>query len=139
MRVHHVGYLVKRIERAEEIFSTLGYGRVTQTVLDPIRNVDISFWEKDGYVIELVCPKSEDSVVAGLIKKYKNTPYHICYESDDLESDMELLKRVGGVRRDGRADPGTRDSGGRKGEVFVFVPDRDRGTYDSGVTPGIGA
>lgn len=96
MRVHHVGYLVKRIERAEEIFSTLGYGRVTQTVLDPIRNVDISFWEKDGYVIELVCPKSEDSVVAGLIKKYKNTPYHICYESDDLESDMELLKRVGG-------------------------------------------
>ena len=42
--------------------------------------------EKDGYRIELVSPYSEDSVVYGLMSRYKNSPYHICYETDDLET-----------------------------------------------------
>ncbi len=36
--------------------------------------------------MELVSPVSEDSVVSGLMKKYKNAPYHICYEADDPEA-----------------------------------------------------
>ena len=78
MKIHHVGYLVKRLEKAEKVFSALGYAEKQKAVYDPIRDVDISFWEKDGYTAELVCPKSEKSVVANLIRTYKNAPYHIC-------------------------------------------------------------
>lgn len=86
LKIHHIGYLVKKIEKAKEAFASLGYQIEQDTVRDDIRRVDICFLIKDGYRVELVSPFSEDSVVAGLLKKYKNTPYHICYEADDPQA-----------------------------------------------------
>lgn len=95
LNVHHIGYLVKQIERAKQTFALLGYQTKQDTVYDDIRKVNICFLEKDGYCIELVSPASEDSVVAGLYKKYKNCPYHICYETADFEKDFEALRAEG--------------------------------------------
>lgn len=86
LKIHHIGYLVKKIEKARQTFEALGYRTEQDTVYDDIRKVDICFLTKDGYRIELVSPVSEDSVVAGLLKKYKNCPYHICYETVDYEA-----------------------------------------------------
>lgn len=86
LKIHHIGYLVKKIEKAKQTFEALGYHVEQDTVRDEIRKVDICFLTKDGYRVELVSPFSEESVVAGLLKKYKNTPYHICYEADDPEA-----------------------------------------------------
>lgn len=86
LTVHHIGYLVKNIEKAKQTFLSLGYRIEQDTVYDEIRKVNICFLQKDGYRIELVSPAAEDSVVSGLIKKYKNSPYHICYETTDLEA-----------------------------------------------------
>ena len=86
LKVHHIGYLVKKIDKAKASFEALGYRTEQDTIYDGIRKVDICFLQKDGYRVELVSPVSEDSVVAGLMKKYKNTPYHICYETDDYET-----------------------------------------------------
>ena len=86
LKIHHIGYLVKKIEKAKKTFETLGYLVEQDTVYDDIRKVDICFLVKDGYRVELVSPVSEDSVVSGLMKKYKNAPYHICYEADDPEA-----------------------------------------------------
>lgn len=86
LKIHHIGYLVKKIEKARRTFEALGYHTEQDTVYDDIRKVDICFLMKDGYRIELVSPVSEDSVVAGLLKKYKNCPYHICYETADYEA-----------------------------------------------------
>lgn len=95
LKVHHIGYLVKKIEPAIRTSKTLGYQVIQDTVTDEIRHVDICFLEKDGYCIELVCPISEKSVVYGLLKKYKNCPYHICYETADFENDLETLRTEG--------------------------------------------
>ena len=86
LKIHHIGYLVKKIEKAKKTFEALGYLVEQDTVYDDIRKVDICFLVKNGYRVELVSPVSEDSVVAGLLKKYKNAPYHICYESDSPEA-----------------------------------------------------
>ena len=86
LKIHHIGYLVKKIEKAKKTFETLGYLVEQDTVYDDISKVDICFLVKDGYRVELVSPVSEDSVVSGLMKKYKNAPYHICYEADDPEA-----------------------------------------------------
>ena len=91
IKVHHIGYLVKDISGATEQIETLGYAAEGPVTYDWERDVDILFMEKDGYRIELVSPKSKDSVVAELIKKYRNSPYHICYESDDMDRDIEDL------------------------------------------------
>ena len=85
LKVHHVGYLVKNIDKAAAQFETLGYTIINEKCRDDYRKVDIIFMEKDGYEIELVSPFSDDSVVSGLMSRFKNSPYHICYEADDLE------------------------------------------------------
>lgn len=95
LKIHHIGYLVKKLDQAKQTFEALGYRIEQDTVYDDIRKVNICFLVKDGYRIELVSPVSPDSVVAGLIKKYKNAPYHICYETDSYEEDLSKLTADG--------------------------------------------
>lgn len=94
MRIHHVGYLVKHFRDAIDEFVGLGYqhGDVTR---DEFRGIDICFVEKDGYRIEVVSPYRKDSVVSGLMKRLKNSPYHICYASSDIKKDIEYLSSMG--------------------------------------------
>lgn len=94
-KIHHIGYLVKKIAAAKQTFEALGYRLEQDTVYDPGRDVDICFLQKDGWRVELVSPVSEHSVVAGLLKKYKNCPYHICYEVEDYENASASLSAAG--------------------------------------------
>lgn len=91
LKIHHIGYLVKKIDAAILTFKNLGYQTIQDTIYDDIRKVNICFLQKDDYCIELVSPTSEDSVVAGLLKRYKNSPYHICYETDNFDEDYQTL------------------------------------------------
>ena len=95
LTIHHIGYLVKKINQAIDEFERLGYTAVSDTIYDDIRIVHICFMEKDGYRIELVSPADNESVVAGLLKKYKNCPYHICYETPTFDADLEALAAEG--------------------------------------------
>lgn len=100
LTVHHIGYLVKKIDKAIQTFQSLGYEIEQDTVYDDIRKVNICFLTKDGCRVELVSPVSEDSVVSGLMKKYKNCPYHICYETADFDADYASLTSNGFIAID---------------------------------------
>lgn len=100
MRIHHIGYLVKRLESAMAKFQQLGYTRVSEVTHDTIRLVDIVFMEKDGYRIELVSPYDAASVVSGMMKTYRNAPYHICYISSCFQDDLKRLQSEGFVLMD---------------------------------------
>lgn len=100
MKIHHIGYLVKNMDLARRQFYMLGYKKAGEVLSDSFRKADIQFLEKDGYRIELVCPAAPDSVVNGLLKRYRNAPYHICYETDDLEETAEYLQKDGFTRMD---------------------------------------
>lgn len=97
LTIHHIGYLVKKIVPAIRSFEALGFQVVREVIRDDIREVDICFLEKDGYRVELVSPYSATSVVAGLLKKNKNCPYHICYETSHFEEALEELTSHGYV------------------------------------------
>lgn len=100
MKIHHIGYLVRKIEKAQIQFMELGYLPISNITYDKYRDVDIIFMEKDGYIIELVSPKSEKSVVAKLIRVYKNSPYHICYETENFEQEISHLEETGFIKID---------------------------------------
>jgi methylmalonyl-CoA/ethylmalonyl-CoA epimerase len=119
MKVHHVGYLVKRIDKAVKEFGKLGYELESAVVRDAIRDIDICFMKKDGYVIELVSPVSEGSVVANLIKRYKNAPYHICYTSTDFNGDVAHLLSSGYVQIE---EPKVAPALSNKRVVFLMNP-----------------
>ena len=92
MKIHHIGYLVKKLERAQKAFEDLGYVVLQPIVRDELRKIDILFMEKDGYRVELVAPYDPTSVVAELRMRVGNSPYHICYEVNDLEGEIERLR-----------------------------------------------
>ncbi len=95
LKVHHIGYLVKKGAPARDAFLRLGYTVLQDWVRDEGRGIDISFIGKDGTVLELVTPFREDSDVSGLLKRIKNCPYHICYISSSIEKDSVLLREAG--------------------------------------------
>lgn len=92
MKIHHIGYLVKKLDKALKAFQALGYAVAQEKVHDDNRGIDIVFLQKDGYAIELVSPVSAESVVADLIKRLGNNAYHVCYETPDIEAEIERLR-----------------------------------------------
>lgn len=92
MRVDHIGYAVKNIDKARKYFEVIGY-TFEPTVEDNDRNIYIAFGELDGYRVELVAPMGDGSPVDMHLSKIGPTPYHICYKSENIESDIESLKR----------------------------------------------
>ncbi len=104
MKIHHIGYLVKNIEKSAAAFEAAGYERLLYSdgsfvFDDKTRQCDISFMRMNGGsesdCIELVAPQSPDCPIYGLMKQYKNSPYHICFESENLEEDTARLKQKG--------------------------------------------
>ena len=102
MKVHHVGYLVKNIEKAKNAFcGTLGFEELAPVVRDEGRKADICFVQSGTFVVELVSPYSGDSVAGGdLFKRFKNAPYHICLEANDFDADIERIRTGGFVQID---------------------------------------
>ena len=92
MKIDHIGYLVKDIDKSIEQFGELGYEIKQSTIYDNLRDVKICFMEQQGYVIELVAPCSEKSVVYEQLKKIGQTPYHVCYRVDNLEETIAQLR-----------------------------------------------
>ena len=96
MKIDHIGYAVKKIDRALSSFEKLGYN-FGAIIDDTDRNVKLAFGEKDGYRIELVSPldKAKESPVDKYLSNAHGIPYHICYESENFDSEIEDLKQQG--------------------------------------------
>lgn len=85
LKFNHIGIAVFSIDKTAKVYLSLGYKK-SETVFDPIQNVNICFLEKDNLpMIELVEPVDENSPVNETLKKNGVTPYHCCYEVDDIE------------------------------------------------------
>lgn len=97
MRIDHIGYAVKRIEKAVENFQKLGFHMQGEIKDDHSRNIRICFLEKDGYVIEAVSvlDKSRESPVDGVLTKNGPTAYHMCYSSSQFDDDLKQLVQDG--------------------------------------------
>ena len=97
MQIHHIGYLTKDIKAAETAFINLGYEIEIPAAFDSFRNITISFLKNGAYRVELIEPSGPESPMYRLLKKYKNTPYHICYETENLEETITRLEETGYV------------------------------------------
>lgn len=96
MKIDHIGYAVKKIDQARDSFEKLGFC-FERLIEDTDRNIKIMFGEKEGYRIELVCPlnKKKASPIDTYLHHVGPAPYHICYQSEKLDDDIENLKKQG--------------------------------------------
>jgi len=97
MRKHHLGIAVADINKSVSAFRSLGWIWDGQIIDDSSRNVKLAFLKKDDSdeVIELVSSVNDKSPVSHTLEIMKNvpTPYHICYEVNDLEKVIDILKK----------------------------------------------
>ena len=91
-RFHHLGYAVKDISKAVEMYEKMGF-IIGEVVTDTIQNSQICFATKKGFPkFEFVAPVDDKSPINQTLQKSGNTPYHVCYEVDNLEEAIAALK-----------------------------------------------
>lgn len=97
MKFHHIGYLVKNIDDSIAAFKVMGFTVAKEPMHDSIRQSLIAFMnhENNDACVELIQPENENSPVYGLLKKYKNTPYHLCFQTDEMNEDIKKLQQNG--------------------------------------------
>lgn len=92
-KFEHIGVAVPEIEATAKVYIEAGYTQ-TEPVYDPIQNVYICFLSKDGMpTVELLAPHDNTSPVQQTLDKMGVTPYHICYEVEDMESAITELRK----------------------------------------------
>ena len=86
----HIGYLTDSIEATAEAFALLGYSR-WMIVDDDTQKTRICFLTKDNEpTIELVEPYEDNKTMQKMLKKGVS-PYHTCYQVEDMDREYEKL------------------------------------------------
>lgn len=92
-KFHHIGVAVKEINLTATIYAAGGYNQ-SETIFDSIQNVNICWLTKDGMpTVELLAPVNETSPVNKILEKNGVSPYHICYEVNDMDSVIKDLRK----------------------------------------------
>lgn len=89
---HHIGIACRDIAKTQAFYLQMGY-TASPIVEDPLQHVRISFLEKDGAPqLELLEPLDEKNPVARTLATVGVTPYHMCYEVQDIEAAIAALR-----------------------------------------------
>lgn len=90
---HHIGIACRDIDKTVQFYLQQGYA-ATPAVEDSLQHVRISFLEKDGAPrLELLEPIDDSSPVARTLAATGVSPYHICYEVQNLEEAIASLRQ----------------------------------------------
>jgi methylmalonyl-CoA/ethylmalonyl-CoA epimerase len=91
---HHLGIATRSIENCVSIYSKLGYS-ISDIRVEPSQNVKICFLSKEGGpLLELVEPQNNDSPVSNIVKNSGTTPYHTCYQVENLQESLDELEEL---------------------------------------------
>ena len=90
---HHIGIACRDILKSQQFYISMGY-RATDIVDDPLQHVRVCFLDKEGAPrLELLEPLDDQSPVARTLATVGVTPYHFCYEVEDIEAAMAALRQ----------------------------------------------
>ncbi len=119
MKLHHIGIVVRDLTVQGEAYARiLGAVPSSPVIHDPLQKVYLQFLSGgSGAVIELIAPDSEDSPVWRDSKRGGGLN-HLCYETDDLDRQLEESLRSPGAMVAREIRPAVAFGGRRV--VFVY-------------------
>jgi methylmalonyl-CoA/ethylmalonyl-CoA epimerase len=95
LRFHHVGVVTGSLEESQTLYTSLGYS-ASVIYDDPAQKARIVLMRRDQEpIIELIAPTNSESPAASWVQRIQAGPYHTCYEVDELETVMAVLRRQG--------------------------------------------
>ena len=90
-KLDHIGYLTGSISETIKAFKILGY-EMGEIVNDETQQTKICFiWKEGESTIELVEPYENNKTMQKMLAKRGVTPYHMCYEVEDIDAEYEDL------------------------------------------------
>ena len=94
-KVDHIGIVVKDIVASNALFEKL-LG-VSSYKMEEVESESVltSFFQTENNKIELLAATKEDSVIAKFIDKKGEGIHHIAFEVDDIEEEIQRLKKEG--------------------------------------------
>lgn len=93
-QIHHIGYLVKSIDKSTSVLEAMGFSVVKEKYFDEDRKSYINFVDGNGVCYELIEP-AKDSDVYPLLRQYRNMPYHVCYMVDNMAQTIKDMGEIG--------------------------------------------
>lgn len=94
-KIEHIGIAVKNINESNELFKKLFGKEHYKIEAVESEGVSTSFFMLGETKIELVAATSENSSIAKFIEKKGEGIHHIAYAVDNIEQEMERLKKEG--------------------------------------------
>jgi methylmalonyl-CoA/ethylmalonyl-CoA epimerase len=93
LKFHHIGIACFTIDESKAFYEQMGY-KPSDVTDDPIQDIRICFLEKDDVpMIELLAPIDEKSPVNRILETQGVAPYHVCYETHNLENALKVLRK----------------------------------------------
>ena len=93
MKFHHIGVAVFDFDKTLPFYEKQGYYKVIE-IFDPEQNVEVCVLRHDtSPCIELLAPHDDNSPINNILKKTGVSPYHICYEVENIEESLMELKK----------------------------------------------
>lgn len=91
--LHHVGYVVKSIEKYEK---NIVFSQKLKEVIDPVQNAKLALYAiGGGSYIELIEPLSETAFTYNFLQKNSGTHYHhLCYAVKNIEQITALKEQL---------------------------------------------
>ena len=94
-KVEHIGIAVKSFTSSIPLFERLLNTSCYKTELVESENVNTAFFKQGETKIELLESTDPDGVVAKFIEKKGQGVHHIAFDVDDIEAEMERMKKEG--------------------------------------------
>jgi methylmalonyl-CoA/ethylmalonyl-CoA epimerase len=128
-KIHHIGIAVHSLDDALKFYrDTLGLHVQAQDTIEDqgVRAALLTIGQSE---IELLEPTRPDAGVAKFLERKGEGLHHICFQTDDVDSDLETLKSKGVELVDQKSRPGL------AGMICFLHPKASRGVLVELATP----
>jgi len=105
-QIEHIGIAVKSLEQSVPLFEKLLNTPCYKTELVETEKVNTAFFKTGENKIELLESTDPDGVIARFIEKKGEGVHHIAFAVEDIEKEMERLKKEGFVLLSDKPKPG---------------------------------
>ena len=94
-QISHLGIAVKNLEEARKFYRSVFGLESSEPIIGGDGTIKVSMVEIGHILIELLQPIGSEGVMAKFLEKRGEGFHHICYEVDDINSEIASLKAAG--------------------------------------------
>ena len=106
LKIEHIGIAVKNLADSVPVFEKLLNSSCYKKELVENENVNTAFFKQGQTKIELLESTIPDGIIATYLEKKGEGIHHIAFEVEDIEKEMERLKKEGFLLLSEKPKPG---------------------------------